>query len=341
MVFCPECGSENPDYAIYCQECGEVIINFIHSHEKPELIEKILTAKLEDEEDVHKIMATILTTNIMENYNFDDKAEFAKEMNEIMEHNRKAPQTEKIMPDATVIRLSKYLNGNIELTETIERTETMRASNLGSWTQAKNEGAKYFVVDNRAEACNYCMKIVRDKCGVFDIDDTAYLPPFHPNCACVPHYFSDEELAQESADEIESDNLKRRRDLLDKGYTLPDDGSGPLAPGVTLESYKDSKRRYYAYKTVEQQNEIDYNATGYEAFFYAQKNLNLNVIPLLERAIEDNISVKTKAKSHRMMGEIYYKNGDNELAVEHFEKALSYNPKVGVKRLYDKLKKNI
>ena len=40
-----------------------------------------------------------------------------------------------------------------------------------------------------------------------------------------------------------------------------------------------------------------------------------------------------------MMGDVYFKNGDNDLAVTNYEKALSYNPKVGIKRLYDKLKK--
>ncbi|MGB4752013.1 MAG: tetratricopeptide repeat protein [Fervidobacterium sp.] len=50
------------------------------------------------------------------------------------------------------------------------------------------------------------------------------------------------------------------------------------------------------------------------------------------------LSENTQARIHRNIGEIYYKRGQNSKAIEHFEIAVSLNPKVGVKRLLDKLK---
>jgi len=62
------------------------------------------------------------------------------------------------------------------------------------------------------------------------------------------------------------------------------------------------------------------------------------VIDLLKRALDKGVSENTQARIHRNIGEIYYKRGQNSKAIEHFEIAVSLNPKVGVKRLLDKLK---
>lgn len=269
MVFCPYCESENPEEAIFCQECGEVIINIIRSHEKLELIEKILTAKLEDDEDFNKIMYMILTYNIVENYNFDVKEDFAKEMIRIMNHNGKSPIHERIMPDATVERLSKYLKGNIELTETIYNTELMRASSLAEWCQNKRESSTFYIVDNKPDGCKECIR--KYEGNVFNINQIDMLPPTHSKCTCVASFFFSEERARESAIEIKTGNESRRKELESAGYTLPDDGSAALAPGVTLESYKDSKRRYYAYKTVEQQMKLIIMQQVMKHFFMPKK----------------------------------------------------------------------
>lgn len=91
-------------------------------------------------------------------------------------------------------------------------------------------------------------------------------------------------------------------------------------------------------------------ANGYELFSIAKKKKdgldnnksNLSdyeeVLYLLEKASNKDVSRHTKAGIHRMIGETYYNFGKTDLALFNFEKALSYNPNVGVKRLYDKLK---
>jgi tetratricopeptide (TPR) repeat protein len=90
-------------------------------------------------------------------------------------------------------------------------------------------------------------------------------------------------------------------------------------------------------------------ANGYELFRRAEekmddldyKNSNISdydeVLSLLLKASKKDVSLPTKARIHRMIGEIYYNYGKTDEALKNFEIALSYDPKVGIKRLYDKL----
>lgn len=92
-------------------------------------------------------------------------------------------------------------------------------------------------------------------------------------------------------------------------------------------------------------------AEGYELYDIAMEKIELldskkasnkaykRLLPLLKRAVKEDVSDNTKARLYRKIGEIHYKNDDTENALLNFELALNYYPKVGVKRLYDKLKK--
>ena len=92
-------------------------------------------------------------------------------------------------------------------------------------------------------------------------------------------------------------------------------------------------------------------ATGYELLTIAKekyvdlqnKNASsekyLEIIPTFQKVVKSKISDYTKAQAYRMMGEVYLNNKDKKAAINSFENALIYNPNVGVKRLYDKLKK--
>lgn len=90
----------------------------------------------------------------------------------------------------------------------IVRTETMRSTNSAAYIQARSEGKKFWTVDNRDEACELCVDEYEGQ--VFSIDDTAMLPPLHPNCACVPDFFDNEDEAQEWTDDIQSMNEDAR-----------------------------------------------------------------------------------------------------------------------------------
>jgi hypothetical protein len=93
-------------------------------------------------------------------------------------------------------------------------------------------------------------------------------------------------------------------------------------------------------------------ANGYELFNIAKEKMDKldyenndlsdydEVLSFLERSSKENISDYTKARVYRTIGEIYYNYNKTEEALENFEKALHYGPKVGIKRLYDKLNKN-
>lgn len=63
------------------------------------------------------------------------------------------------------------------------------------------------------------------------------------------------------------------------------------------------------------------------------------VLSFLEKSLKQNISDYTKARVYRKIGEIYYNFDKTDETLENFEKAMSHDPKVGIKRLYDKLNK--
>ena len=60
---------------------------------------------------------------------------------------------------------------------------------------------------------------------------------------------------------------------------------------------------------------------------------------LFQRAIETEISLNTKATVYRRLGEIAEQMGDTGGAIQNYTQALELNPKVGVKRRLNTLKK--
>lgn len=110
----------------------------------------------------------------------------------------------------------------------ISRTEIQRTSNVGAYIQAKENDASYFVVDNRAEACEECQDTYEGE--VFSIDEIDALPPLHPNCACVPVFFNDETEAQNWASSIQSEDIQVREDIVEEtGKPIPTDGTGNVS----------------------------------------------------------------------------------------------------------------
>ncbi|MDM7918533.1 MAG: tetratricopeptide repeat protein [Methanosarcina sp.] len=49
--------------------------------------------------------------------------------------------------------------------------------------------------------------------------------------------------------------------------------------------------------------------------------------------------IRDRSKIHRALGEIFRLQGNDVEAIKHFETALKLNPRIGVKRTLEKLKK--
>jgi len=91
------------------------------------------------------------------------------------------------------------------------------------------------------------------------------------------------------------------------------------------------------------------NASGYELIRMAHtkkiKNIQSfqeykDIIELLNKALAKDISDYTKAETHKWLGEIYLLDNNAEKAIFNYEKAISYSPKIGLKKKLDSLKKN-
>ena len=86
-----------------------------------------------------------------------------------------------------------------------------------------------------------------------------------------------------------------------------------------------------------------------ELFIYLKEKLEVistveelnDLMPEVKRIKNEEIHQNSKALLHRKIGELYIKYNCKKEALNFFHKALEYNPKVGVKRLYNKLKKEL
>lgn len=134
-------------------------------------------------------------------------------------YKNKVPSNELVNKMAVVLDKKKGRAG------TIVRTETMRATNIGSWSQSKNIGANYFVVDYRSNACVNCIKRFKGK--VFSIKEIKYLPPYHSNCACIPIFYKSRAEALGMSKDVIKRNTLELRKMKKKGIEIPEDGSGP------------------------------------------------------------------------------------------------------------------
>ncbi len=94
-------------------------------------------------------------------------------------------------------------------------------------------------------------------------------------------------------------------------------------------------------------------ASGFELVSIAQEKLKQfsdtrlkqedadDILNILKRALKTNLNKypNEQAKAYRVIGEVYETLGDVSMAIEMYEKAIKLDPKVGVKRQLEKLKK--
>ena len=61
-------------------------------------------------------------------------------------------------------------------------------------------------------------------------------------------------------------------------------------------------------------------------------------ISMMKKALEKGVSEYYQSLIHRELGEVYQKIDAQSEAIHHFEKAISLNPKIGVKKMLKSLK---
>lgn len=131
-----------------------------------------------------------------------------------------------LTPNQISQQLQQQFNLHKNRANMIARTETQRAVNMTRYAQGVQNGAKYFVVQNRAAACKYCYAKYEGE--IFDITDTFAVPPLHVNCRCIAAFFKTLDEAGEYATREMNVNTKVRNTLLEQGYDLSPQGTQPV-----------------------------------------------------------------------------------------------------------------
>lgn len=98
---------------------------------------------------------------------------------------------DKLAPKDLAKQMSSKIDGmSNSRAKMIARTETMRASNLSSYTNAMmNRGAQSFIVAGASDRCPLCSETYDNV--TFTIDQNDMIPPLHPNCRCFPQFSRD------------------------------------------------------------------------------------------------------------------------------------------------------
>ncbi len=95
---------------------------------------------------------------------------------------------QKLAPKEMAKVMSSKIDGmSNSRAQVIARTETMRASNLSAYTNARfNRGAQSFTVAGAADRCPLCSETYDNQ--TFTIDQNDMIPPLHPRCRCFPQF---------------------------------------------------------------------------------------------------------------------------------------------------------
>jgi tetratricopeptide (TPR) repeat protein len=106
------------------------------------------------------------------------------------------------------------------------------------------------------------------------------------------------------------------------------------ARGTQLTRIKENIESANGYKLLDlatdKINELEYKEADLSSYDDA--------LSLLKMAIDRGISDYCRARAHRILGEVLLKRGQRQEAIEHIEKALAADPKIGLKKLLAKLK---
>ena len=127
---------------------------------------------------------------------------------------------QKLAPKDLAKEISSKMDMSINRARLIARTETMRASSLANYANAKyNMNAQSFTVVSDPDCCPICADAYGFGSIVFDISQNDMIPPLHPRCECTARF------SQRPADGSSP-------------YDVPSgDDMGDLADAVAMKAY--------------------------------------------------------------------------------------------------------
>lgn len=101
-------------------------------------------------------------------------------------------------PQKMAKRISEEIEGiKNKRAKTIARTEINRVATISDYIIAKERGATHYTVSCRSTRCDkckelYCNNPTKNPTGgdvEYEISETEYLPPQHPNCRCSANFY--------------------------------------------------------------------------------------------------------------------------------------------------------
>lgn len=199
--------------------------------------------------------------------------------------------------------------------------------------------------DACGEKGNSMIKIQEAQIGV-------NLPPFHVGCRCVARAFF--EHTELTGTKMANDPISDERFEMDTNATYGDwiksleEKYGKEAIRFQRELVKNKIYSYSTQTFINFYNHYNKDKLPYSSLSSRQLEVlakesfsgdREKSVELLKMSAEKESYYPYKAKSYRTIGEYYLGIHDKEKALYFFELALNYNPKVGVKRIFNNLKK--
>lgn len=98
-------------------------------------------------------------------------------------------------PQEMAKRISEEVNGiKNKRARTIARTEINRTATISDYIISKERGATHYTVSCRSTRCPECKALYCNTSETggdveYEISETEYLPPLHPNCRCSANFY--------------------------------------------------------------------------------------------------------------------------------------------------------
>lgn len=338
MIVCPNCSYNNINRAKYCQECGTKFFEDVPKTIKKETEVKFSKVKFDND------FLSIIEPHFFGEFSHSENKKYILAWNDydpisriggyresgngcfiliyenkiILKGSVQRPNDGKVANNGNFIIADWLFSGDLngifyvfDITGRFLIQQKVNANILNTYISPSGNYAIFQTAHNNEDEDG-------NKLFLFNLDPIKLLwkltPPFW-----ATNYFFDEEnhILNIEHDHQETYQYSFDGEFLDQEKY--DANRLKLATGYELFSITKEK-----YVDLKAQNEIP------EKY--------LEIIPLFQ-VVKSDISDYNKAQAYRMMGEVYLNSHHEKEAINSFGNALIYNPNVGIKRLYEKLKK--